>query len=87
MRVNLKDLSVGTQFIFSYDRFVTGEIGETFANQQKYAAITVGGVTQEPITLIEDMWTDIDLLINVDYSEIGLEEYYQLTFDDLESSD
>lgn len=87
MRVNLKDLPVGTQFVFSYNPFATGEIGETFVNQQKYVAITVGDVAQSPITLTEDMWTDVDLLIDVEYSEIEPEQYYQLTFDDLESGD
>ena len=87
MRVNLKDLPVGTQFVFSYNPLAIGEIGETFANQQKYAAVTVGGVAQTPITLTEDMWADIDLLIDVEYSEIESEQYYQLTFDDLESGD
>ena len=87
MRVNLKDLPVGTHFVFSYNPSATGEIGETFVNQQKYAAVTVGEVAQSPITLTEDIWADIDLLIDVKYSEIEPEQYYQLTFDDLESGD
>lgn len=87
MRVNLKDLPVGTQFVFSHNPSATGEIGETFANQQKYATIVIGEMVQPPITLTEDAWENIDLLIDVEYSEIEPDQYYQLTFDDLESGD
>jgi hypothetical protein len=44
-------------------------------------------MVQPPITLTEDIWEHIDLLIDVEYSEIEPEQYYQLTFDDLESGD
>lgn len=87
MRVNLKDLPVGTQFVFSYNPAATGSISETFANNEKYVLVTVGEMVQPPITLTDDIWEHIDLLIDVEYSEIEPEQYYQLTFDDLESGD
>ena len=87
MRVNLKDLPVGTQFIFTHNPAATGSINETFANNEKYVLVIVGEMVQPPITLNEDVWEHIDLLIDVEYSEIEPEQYYQLTFDDLESGD
>lgn len=83
MRVNLKELPVNTTFIFYNEPSVMGEIKEAFSNNEKYIYTTSKNGVGPPLSLKEDIWEDVIIIVDVEFEDKKPDYFYQLTFDDL----